>query len=541
VVRIGRPDRPVRALAFAGGGFDTAIQLGVTHALLVMNGRPPDIVIGSSVGAVNAVALAEVFQAGLEAEARVARFREIFEEYQAAPGRIADAVRPDTFQVDSRRPLKPLELPIHDENERQDRESELAARAGMINLYIALLNLHVSVGTLVRGVRRWLGVQQAGAIRGPVVRVIVRAGELFRSWGLLGVNLLGAVPLWWPLLLAARRRRFESARGATAADLIFRSRVWAATTGILKAGSAFLFLVSGWTMISAILLAFLVALGAAPVGALTLIITRGGPAEWTSPWAIGSSLVVGGVVAAIVFARTVPPERSRLFLRSLWALVLFALLSLFWAIVLVTILLAPLLPTGLSAFVHVPPGPPWYWPAMLGVLAVGVLIACVQLARHRSRLGVGLLGRFRLDASLFDRHTIRRFFVELFDPEYYGTPDFDDAVERALDEDHQPATRRPHQEKLLEDYADPAKGTPIHVAVTVADLASGEFRVLPSTYKVVDGLLAAVAAAPLFPPTPYCREDEENGSSRGNSLSTARRWRTSRRAPCSRSCGTHGS
>src|SRR6266699_4286144 len=60
---IGRPGKPIRVLAFAGGGFDTAMQLGVVHALLVSRARAPDIVIGCSAGAVSAVALAEVLQA----------------------------------------------------------------------------------------------------------------------------------------------------------------------------------------------------------------------------------------------------------------------------------------------------------------------------------------------------------------------------------------------------------------------------------------------------------------------------------------------
>ena len=52
-----------RALAFPGGGFDTAMQLGVAHAILVARGVPPDYVVGISAGALNATALAEILQA----------------------------------------------------------------------------------------------------------------------------------------------------------------------------------------------------------------------------------------------------------------------------------------------------------------------------------------------------------------------------------------------------------------------------------------------------------------------------------------------
>src|SRR5947208_777505 len=40
-----------RALLFAGGGVDTAMQLGVAHALLVNGGAPPDYIVGLSAAA----------------------------------------------------------------------------------------------------------------------------------------------------------------------------------------------------------------------------------------------------------------------------------------------------------------------------------------------------------------------------------------------------------------------------------------------------------------------------------------------------------
>ena len=40
---IGGDGEPVRAVTFAGGGFGTALQLGVTHALLVSRGEAPDL------------------------------------------------------------------------------------------------------------------------------------------------------------------------------------------------------------------------------------------------------------------------------------------------------------------------------------------------------------------------------------------------------------------------------------------------------------------------------------------------------------------
>src|SRR5690349_4906691 len=54
----------LRALSFAGGGADTVNQFGFTHALLVAKAQPPDLVAGISAGAINAVMLAEILQAG---------------------------------------------------------------------------------------------------------------------------------------------------------------------------------------------------------------------------------------------------------------------------------------------------------------------------------------------------------------------------------------------------------------------------------------------------------------------------------------------
>jgi len=73
---LGKPGQPVRALAFSGGLFDTAMQLGVAHALLVSRAEPPDIAVGVSTGAVNAVAqLPELGHTGLQFHLRISRSR----------------------------------------------------------------------------------------------------------------------------------------------------------------------------------------------------------------------------------------------------------------------------------------------------------------------------------------------------------------------------------------------------------------------------------------------------------------------------------
>ena len=125
---MGADGEYVRAMSFSGSGFDSVMQLGVTHALLVIRGKAPDIVVGISAGAVQAAALAEILQEGdknsLDAlhesvasgaledfdpydyravlQARVRRFREVVESYYRAPEELFDTAIPNAYQIDAR-------------------------------------------------------------------------------------------------------------------------------------------------------------------------------------------------------------------------------------------------------------------------------------------------------------------------------------------------------------------------------------------------------------------------------------------------------
>jgi hypothetical protein len=117
---IGKSKEVFRAFAFAGGGFDTAMQLGVAHAMVVSQRQAPDIVVGISTGAMNAVTLAEVLQAAgkdltgpCAREAQVTRLRKILHEYRQAPGALINAILPDGYEVNFSSALRPIRLPIH--------------------------------------------------------------------------------------------------------------------------------------------------------------------------------------------------------------------------------------------------------------------------------------------------------------------------------------------------------------------------------------------------------------------------------------------
>jgi len=221
---IGGRGRTVVALAFAGGAYDTAFQIGVIHALLVQNAEPPDVVVGISAGAINATALAEVFQAGPDRAARVARFNEILEEFRKAPGELASALLPDLYQVEARRPLRPHRAPIHCGDERRQREESMRSCAGLIALANDVLDVRITIGTATRLLRCGLGLRAAAELRPVWKRTLARCREGLRLWWTLATNINRLAPTLWILLLA----NFGEAKasGGDAGALIFPHRLW---------------------------------------------------------------------------------------------------------------------------------------------------------------------------------------------------------------------------------------------------------------------------------------------------------------------------
>ena len=159
---IGKDGETLRVLNFSGGGFDTVMQLGVTHALLVGRRNPPDIVVGISAGAVQAAALAEVMTVGgVESpgnideqqyrkliKSRVCKFREYVSACFRAPNTILDSVLPDAYQIDSFDPLASLQLPRLPAKEREDRKDWIEKKSGLIRLYNDLLSVDLPFGTV---------------------------------------------------------------------------------------------------------------------------------------------------------------------------------------------------------------------------------------------------------------------------------------------------------------------------------------------------------------------------------------------------------
>jgi predicted acylesterase/phospholipase RssA len=258
---IGRPGEDVLALAFAGGGFDTALQLGVIHALLVSDGRPPDVVAGISAGAVNAAALAEILQAGIglpeekRVAAQVARFRQVLDAFQQSPGLLDQAFLPDPYEVEFHKPLQPVDLPIHHKQEREYREDFSRERSGLIALINDLLTISIPARVITQAVRRILGLT-ASANERWAKRWATRFRHFLGLWWMWILHLVQISPLVgvflrsWGSLIYRRiypripfRRLLRS--GSTAGSIILG---WRLKRALVRASSRLVSLLAAFLL-----------------------------------------------------------------------------------------------------------------------------------------------------------------------------------------------------------------------------------------------------------------------------------------------------
>jgi predicted acylesterase/phospholipase RssA len=549
--KIGRKNQPIRVLTFSSGGIDSAMQLGVTHALLVMRAEAPDVVLGVSAGAVNAVALAEVLQAGppgqsaadgsasrLEPlEPRVARFRQILEDFQNCPHDLLDSMLPDAYQIDAQKPVKTLRLPVHAELERGWRDDSLASRAGLINFYNELLLLRVSVGTITRAIRRVLGVIAARESV-PKFWLAALTMEVFRLWMLVGSVLHRVAPLVWPIGRTAITWRpwtasIRQERGVTAAHLIFRSRLWTRVRDLVVNGLSLLLLTAFWVYISGFLLGVFVWIvrmilrGFGDMGANfrpaegLMGKVAGTFREWaaarsaipsinTDLIAALGAVLLSALTVAVLYSLVVKLKFGERFLptvgRAMGTMASFVLLVVWWTLVLL-LLSVPVayvlggIPGWLGSALPWTGWRAWDLEPLYVARGAGVVTALLlgTLLVRRRRFLLNLLARYGLADSLLHPHPLRQFFVRVFDPGYYGPVPMDAAVDSALSRSDAPYPEPDADtKKYLDDYA--TGSPPIRVALSVADVSTGDLSVISGGVSTVDGLMAATASAPLFPP-----------------------------------------
>ena len=201
--KIGSPGQSVRALAFGGGAFDTIMQLGVVHALLVSEGKAPDVAAGISAGAIQAAAVAEILQAGNDLPpeereaARIARFRTFLGAAEDMSTELVQQAFPDMFEIHTQLPLQSPQLPVHSDEERRERDAAARARPGLVNLLNAILSIRLRVGDAVRGSLQFLRIWKTRQTWRQ------RIGNILRLWVWATRHLIPLGLLWGKVLQAS--------------------------------------------------------------------------------------------------------------------------------------------------------------------------------------------------------------------------------------------------------------------------------------------------------------------------------------------------
>lgn len=242
--------RPFRIFSLPGAGFDTVMQMGILHALLVTRRKAPDMIAGISVGSITATAMAEVLQTGAgpdataeeDEEVRVARFSELLEAFRNAPSTVLKGFFPDPLETNAAHTLKPVELPRHFKEERDSREESAASRTGLIRLFNHLIRLRVTVQVVSQLIRVLMGWKAARALDWRACWW-QRARLLGRLWWLLARNI---IPLSMPVSLIARVELSETlgingraqSKGVEAGHIIFNR--WAILRALREHGLRFL-------------------------------------------------------------------------------------------------------------------------------------------------------------------------------------------------------------------------------------------------------------------------------------------------------------
>ena len=111
-----------------------------------------------------------------------------------------------------------------------------------------------------------------------------------------------------------------------------------------------------------------------------------------------------------------------------------------------------------------------------------------------------LLASYKIADSLLTSYALEKFFVSYFDRQYYGKVDIDGSIAKALVNPPESSSRHPSVPRTVAHYSSKERATPIHVGLAVANVGTGQLEIVEPQHLVVDGLVAAVALAPVFPP-----------------------------------------
>jgi predicted acylesterase/phospholipase RssA len=545
---LGQPGHAVRVLNFASGGFDTVMQLGTAHALLVIQGRAPDAIVGISAGAIQAVAVTEILQAGEEInidpddetnkveetlrdryrrrqEERVKKLRKFINAAQRAPEELFDASLPDAYQIESLDPLQPLRTSSFTKSERDELERLLRVRSGLVRLYNHMLGIHLPIGAITRIVRRWLGFKAAAEIPGKLSQVGVRLLELFRIWLIIGAQLHRLITII-PMLVRPLFVSKAGARVATAGSLIFRFRALRLLRTLLISVITLFVLSTTWVTLSAL------------PAVLIFFVRDKTPAPWYLQAVIGLSYLFPLLMAflqavnrhdAVTYRGALRDGLKGFFQFVVLLFVWGGIAYLFWTGIIyrndetisepLKLLSSKIMTnriqdnpiaqiflggTTISLFIVF-----WAWLRYRWDRARETLVA-QPLMTFMSWYGRRFLRSYNLARSLLHHHGLEKFLAELFDPDYFGQINTEKSLEEALRkpilrpaEERDPAICFKTSTKKVRDFHAKERRVPIAVGIGVANVGSGEVEVMDGDAPLVCGLRAATALVPLLPAVNY--------------------------------------
>jgi len=534
---IGQDNGTLRVLNFSGGGFASVMQLGVTHALLVNQGRPPDVVVGVSAGAIQATALAETLRADVLPDGdissekyedilgkRVEQFRKFSDACFNAPKSIVDSVVPDAYQIDSLEPLAAMRLPRLSKDERDERENWISRKTGLVRLYNDLLSIDLPFGAIARIVRRGLGIASASAIASKLKRRVVQFVEAMRLWLVLGTELRRLAPVL-PIAMRPLTGGAEKIRHSTAGSIIFRFRpienLWRFVTWLWS----FALVLNFWVIVS-----WIVALLPFFIPRLFGDIDERPVYLYIFYFLYLLPIILPLTPVAMAYDRTKLRTAMRDLSKGLFAF-LFYLFK--WTIVLVLLMLGTVLVLQLLLSVLMLTNLPLTGGGKTPLLSVDLYVIFIVIGisiflvivrpaiwvvsaftsfrrdRKNKRLGFGrwylrrFLDSYGIGSALAENYNLKRMLVGLFDRGYYGDPPFDKVLSDSMKDIETEGFVPPlkPQRKTLAMYRArrSTRDRPIIVALTATDVGSGSMVVLPESSSVVDGMLASTAATPLFP------------------------------------------
>lgn len=432
---------PFFAIVFGGVAFDSIMELGVIHALMVTERKPPDYVLGISAGSISAVALGEILALQSNKE-KVARFREFLNAYLEAPSDFFMGMLPEPSDTNTKAPLAPLQLPIHNQLEREDRERASRYLSGTIALLNDFASLRLTTRLISQISFRLLNLSAVENRLGRFKKLIGHLRHVFPLIGILLLNLWRFSPVGLKLLRALCNGKSVRHPKSTVSFL-----------GVIPRLRKFLCILE--TLFGGAILYLLAAFAVVIVYPLYLLWRILKVTFFEALW----RPVVSGVLSIL----------SRML--KMWSPYFFRNIH--------------------DRFEY------------LNLKEIYRSLMCTDgiTTKTFGRFLYKLLKLYDLNGQILNSYPIKQFIIRLFDPYYYGNLEMDEVWEHSflqrvavVKNGNQRTGGLPVSKKTLGTYR--AKG--IQIAIGVTDISRGETIFVPEDIPIVDGIKAAIAYPPFF-------------------------------------------